>query len=446
MRRVTVSWRTLTVVWVVATLACARGSVAHEGDDHDHKVERVADEVTYRPTANPDRVILTWRDDPCRTQAVTWRTDTSVRKAVAEIVVAEEGADFPLRAVRVQAETAEFTSDLGEAHYHSVNFTGLAPQTKYAYRVGDGVNWSEWHHFTTASAEPEPFSFVYFGDAQTQIKSMWSRVVREAYSDVPKARFLLHAGDLINNSRRDAEWGEWFYAAGWINGTTPCVPTPGNHEYSNKQLSPHWRRLFTLPENGPAGLEETVYHFDFQGARIVSLNSNERQAEQAEWLDGVLKDNPCRWTVLTFHHPIYSAAQKRDNAKLRALWQPVFDRHKVDLVLQGHDHTYARTGLVTANVAEGANVRDEGGTVYVVSVSGPKQYVADPRPVMRRVAENTQLYQIITVDGDELRYEARTAIGLPYDGFTLRKREGRPNELIEQIPDRPERRWMVPME
>ena len=41
---------------------------------------------------------------------------------------------------------------------------------------------------------------------------------------------------------------------------------------------------------------------------------------------------------------------------------------------------------------------------------------------MRRAAENTQLYQIITVDGDELRFEARTATGELYDAFRLNKR------------------------
>jgi hypothetical protein len=67
-------------------------------------------------------------------------------------------------------------------------------------------------------------------------------------------------------------------------------------------------------------------------------------------------------------------------------------------------------------------------------------YDVGRRPYMRRVAEDTQLYQIITVDGDELRYEARTAIGETYDAFTLRKRDGKPNELVERIPDKPERR------
>ena len=61
------------------------------------------------------------------------------------------------------------------------------------------------------------------------------------------------------------------------------------------------------------------------------------------------------------------------------------------------------------------------------------------RDEFQRVAEDTQLFQIITIDGNELRYQARTATGQPYDGFTLKKQAGQPNELIEQVPATPAR-------
>ncbi|MHC5544002.1 metallophosphoesterase family protein, partial [Singulisphaera rosea] len=212
------------------------------------------------------------------------------------------------------------------------------------------------------------------------------------------------------------------------------------------QLSGHWRAQFALPENGPAGLEETAYYLDFQGTRIVSLNSNERREEQVGWLEGVLGKNPNRWTVVTFHHPIYSSAKDRDNKELRDLWQPTFDKYKVDIVLQGHDHTYARSGLrVYDNVGTGISTRDaEGGTVYVVSVSGPKMYNLDKSDWMRRAAEDTQLYQTIRIDGDRLSFEAKTATGELYDAFDLVKREGRPNELVEKAPKTPEYRRPAP--
>jgi 3',5'-cyclic AMP phosphodiesterase CpdA len=320
-------------------------------------------------------------------------------------------------------------------------FEDLAPKTKYAYRVGDGVVWSEWNHFVTAAEMAEPFSFIYFGDAQNEIKSQWSRVVREAYADAPRARFLIHAGDLVSDPTSDAQWSEWIGAAGWVNAVVPCVPTPGNHEYVAGKLTPHWRPQFALPENGPAGLEETVYYFDFQGTRVISLNSNVEQERQVPWLETALGKNRARWTVVTFHHPLYSGSVARDNARLRALWKPVFDKYRVDLVLQGHDHVYARTGLAlpekVAALTDGSE--SAGGTVYVVSVSGPKMYSLQKQSFMRRAAEQTQLYQIVHIDGPMLRYEAHTADGELYDAFTLKKRPGMANELIDQIPETRER-------
>ena len=61
------------------------------------------------------------------------------------------------------------------------------------------------------------------------------------------------------------------------------------------------------------------------------------------------------------------------------------------------------------------------------------------RPQFQRVAEDVQLFQVISIEGDQLRYEARTATGSLYDGFTLRKRTGLPNEMIEQVPAMPQR-------
>ncbi len=420
-------------------------AVAHEGHEHPEP-ERVSDQVAHRPTAIPDRIVLTWNGDPATSQAVSWRTDATVHKALAEVAVAEDGPLFSFRATQVVADTTPLETNLGAAHYHTAVFKNLQPKTRYTYRVGDGENWSEWSQFSTASDKTEPFTFIYFGDAQNELKSYWSRVVREAYRDAPKAAFLLHAGDLVNRGSNDADWGEWFYAGSHIHRMQACIATPGNHEYVKKDdakaLTRHWRPMFAFPENGPGELLETVYWIDYQGVRIISLNSLEKQREQVTWLERTLADNPNRWTVITFHHPLYSASQGRDNSTLRNLWQPVFDKYRVDLVLQGHDHAYARSGLMRQeNVATGAtNFSEEAGTLYVVSVSGPKLYTLDRRPFMRRAAEYTQLYQIISVDGEELKYEARTATGRLYDAFTLRKREGRPNELIEQVPDTPENR------
>lgn len=403
---------------------------------------------TWQPARVPDRIVLTWSEDPATTQSVTWRTSTEITAAAAQITIADPGPDLEKTARTVAAASEPLTTNLGPAHYHSVTFTGLTPATLYAYRVGDGQTWSEWFQFRTAAATAQPFSFIYFGDAQNDIRSKWSRVIRSAWRDAPKAAFMIHAGDLINNAETDQEWGEWFGAGAWLNAMVPSIPVPGNHEMAGgdgvRRLSHHWRPSFTLPQNGPAGLNESCFTLVYQGVRIIGLNSNESHAEQAAWLDDVLSKNKEKWVICTFHHPMFSTGKDRDNKELRAQWKPILDKHRVDLVLQGHDHTYGRTGLETpvaaANAGTGANARDTfTGTVYVVSVSGPKMYNLQRHPFMPRQAEGTQLYQIIHVNGDKLGFEAYTATGELYDAFTLTKQESGPNSLLEQIPDTPER-------
>ena len=174
------------------------------------------------------------------------------------------------------------------------------------------------------------------------------------------------------------------------------------------------------------------------------MNSNEAIESQIKWFREVLQNNPNRWTVVTFHHPIFSPAFDRDNPELRHLWKPILDEFRVDLVLNGHDHTYARTGEV--NLAPGTNVPSGYGqaydstigTVYVVSVSGPKMYEITKGDFAKRLAENTQLYQIIDVQTETLRYRAFTATGQLYDEFLLRKRDGQPNVLVEVFPGNPD--------
>jgi hypothetical protein len=227
--------------------------------------------------------VLTWSTDPATSQAVTWRTAVEVPRGVAQITVAEAGPIIETTSRQLVASTVPLKTEINTAHYHSVNFEGLSPEIKYAYRVGDGVNWSEWFHFTTASPESKPFSFIYFGDAQNDLRARWSRVIREAYSDAPKAKFMIHAGDLVNRAEADHEWQEWHEAGAWINGMMPTIAVPGNHEMAkidetSRRLSRHWGPQFAFPENGPEGVKETCYTLVYQGVRIIGSVAAEIQA------------------------------------------------------------------------------------------------------------------------------------------------------------------------
>lgn len=424
------------------SMAIISGSYAHEP-------EKVQDNLIFQASRIPDRIVLNLTSNPKTSIAMNWRTDARDFPAFVEYAIASDGPQDLKSLTRIVAHSEKFESKAGKVAFHSATLINLKPSTVYCYRVGDGVNWSELFQFQTEHESSKAFQFLYFGDAQNDIKMHWSRVIRQAQRDASKSSFMLHAGDLINTHLNDHEWGEWFGAGGFLNAMIPAFVTPGNHEYARgpdgkPALTPHWRPQFNLPLNGLKGLEETNYFIDYSNARIISLNSNEQQEVQAIWLDELLsqKNRPL-WTIITFHHPVYSVSKGRDSTKLRVLWQPIFDKHHVDLVLNGHDHTYARSGpRIHDNRPAGEQVRrNESGTVYVVSVSGPKMYDLNDQEWMLRRAEFTQLYQIISVDGDRLDFQSRTAVGNLYDQFQMRKISvSKAAEFIDLQPLTPERR------
>jgi len=411
----------------------------------------------------PDRITLGWSGDPARTMSVTWRTSGASATATGEVAAftADPSALTPL--ATSPATTSRLDLGAGRTVYsHRVTFTGLAPGTPYWYRVGDGPRWSEWFRFRTASAAAEPFRFIYLGDAQNEIRSKWSRAVREALLAAPDARFVVHAGDLVAEGWDDALWGEWTAAQGFAAAMIPSLPTPGNHDLHRVPGDPAgsgisavnalWRAQFTLPHNGPADVPELAdeaWFLDYQGVRIVSLDANmytegdfdpslkaRAAASQLAWLDRVLADNPNSWTIVVHHEPVYSVGNSRDNADLRAALLPIYDRRHVDLVLQGHDHAYGRTHRLAAGrpVAPG-----EAGTVYAVSVSGPKMYPLNKKflDLMAATRTNTQMFQVISVSGDRLSYEARSITGDLVDAFELRKGAAGASTLTGLVPGRP---------
>lgn len=381
---------------------------------------------TYPAGRDPDRVILNLTTDAKHTQAINWRTNPEQASGqIAQLRVENNSPDFSNSTLRVfNAKTTLFTdNEKRQSAYHAVELTGLESGMTYNYRVGKEGAWSEWFQFKTAD-DTDNLTFVYLGDAQNDLRSRWTRVYRKALQTCPEANFVIHAGDLINRSNTDAEWGEWFYAGTGINSSYPQVMVPGNHEYFRDEekrltLDPHWQQQFNLPTNGVEGLEESNYYIDYGPLRIIALNtqvimldSTNRQA-QADWLEKVLKGNAQKWTVVVCHHPVYSTSKSRDNFQFSALFQPLFEQYGVDLLLQGHDHTYARSRLPGNN---------EKKPVYLVSVSGPKMYKVDAqKDWIEKSAENTQLYQVIDIKDNHLYFKAYTADGNLYDQFELSK-------------------------
>lgn len=400
--------------------------------------------------AEPRRVVLTWSGDPATSQSVTWRTDRPVVRPVVEFTPAVPASNLVNSALRIDAATETVDLHLADlnqaalprAWYHSADMTGLSPDTLYAYRVGDGGRWSEWYQFRTASSERMPFRFIFMGDVQDGILSHWARTIRAAVTSAPDARFVVYAGDLVNEGHRDHEWNEWFRAAGWVHATVNTVAATGNHEYrplrrrdSANELALQWRPQFSLPTGMgiAAELDETVYWIEYQGVRLYVLNSNTELEAQAEWLRRELETSDTDWNIAVFHHPVFPSRDAVDRGVVRDAWLSVFVEHGIDLVLQGHDHNYARGHIA-------GEVSNEASTVLVTSVAGAKMYkfrpdrwddYSDYGVVLDRTAENTQLFNVVSVSAEVLSFEAYTVTGELYDSFELRRAESGAVLLVE---------------
>ena len=193
---------------LLACLILGLGLIAFDGSGGGLPGRALAQ--SYQPNSYDqlkpfDHIILSWTGSPAATQAVTWRSHIEFQKSVAEIGPAQDSPDFVKNARQIFAQTTPLKIEKNLVYYHSVNFTDLDPNTLYAYRVGNGNIWSEWFQFRTASRHAEPFSFLYFSDAQEDISSLWPRTLRAAILKSPDARFMIHSGDLVEHKNDEGQ-------------------------------------------------------------------------------------------------------------------------------------------------------------------------------------------------------------------------------------------------
>lgn len=248
---------------------------------------------------------------------------------------------------------------------NKANITGLQPNTTYTYTITtenadkngyySNLNTEETiGTFTTAPAKNQASEFSFLGvtDIQGTLESSYKQAqnnLQSAINQSGNVDFIINAGDVTDNGKNIKQW---HYA---INNTDifskyPNVISAGNHESSGGILSRYFN-IDNAEVNDKATDKGLYYSFTYANAKFIVLNTNSAfgkglDEQQYKWLIGELQDNTAEWKIVVMHKGLYSAGSHTNDYEVEALRKQltsVFYDYGVDIVLQGHDHTFTTT-------------------------------------------------------------------------------------------------------
>lgn len=389
---------------------------------------------------------------------------------------------------------------------HAVQITGLIPQTTYYYSIGTSSNElipsSNNQYFKTSPLEGTRDTYRFWAIGDAGMSDGNQRAVRDGY--------------LIYNENRHVDgWimlGDNAYGNGISDGTqscyqtalftqmyadliskTVCWPALGNHDYNNHipfSSSPAYFDIFNLPTNGEAGGvasgTEKYYSYNYGNIHFIVLDSydEDRSANgsMATWLVSDLQQTTAEWLVAYWHHPPYTkGSHDSDNPifidgeceDMRENIIPILEQYGVDLVLNGHSHSYERSYLIDSHYGTSGTLtqqmlKDDGsggrlddcpyekettytkahqGTVYaVVGSSGKLSSVASswPHPICSYADHDNMGSLSLTIQKNRLDAQFVSTTGSVLDQFSIIKNAGTtqhivacPNELINLTPSFP---------
>ncbi len=364
---------------------------------------------------------LAFGPDPRTQLSVGWQVPARVRRPFLRY----GDAPWSLGQV-VPAEVRALHSALPGAiapvtqYYLHARLAGLACGTTYYYAVGhDGADPAVPGRVDALRTAPSrrrpaaPFTFTAFGDQGVSPQALVTDRVIAGQRPV----FHLHAGDIAYadsggqgpGSYHPGAWDRFLAQTEPVAASVPWMVTMGNHDmealYSPDGYGGQVAR-FDFPGNGPAHCP-SVYSFIYGNVGVVSLDANDVSYEipanlgysggtQTGWLRqrlAHLRAQPdVDFVVVFFHHCAYSTTSRHTSeGGVRDAWVPLFDDYQVDLVVNGHNHSYERTDALTGGVPTytpvGATVYpDRDGTTYITA--GAAGHSLYPFPVPDSYAGN----------------------------------------------------------
>ena len=261
----------------------------------------------------------------------------------------------------------------GEAYsYNHVTVTGLQPNTTYYYTVERNGEQSDVVEYTTQ--DTETVKMLYVGDPQIGASKgqpqdggelsdesgaantaaqndgfAWNRTLNTALEENPDINFVISAGDQVNKTGEAKEEEYAAYLGADALASLPVATTIGNHDSLNPDYSYHFNNPNTTDYGKTAAGGDYYYSYG-DGLFIVLNTNNYNVAEHSEAIKEAVAAYPdAKWRIVTIHQDIYGSGldhSDTDGMILRTQLTPIFDENDIDVVLQGHDHTYSRTKLL----------------------------------------------------------------------------------------------------
>ncbi|MCL2370470.1 MAG: metallophosphoesterase family protein [Firmicutes bacterium] len=327
----------------------------------------------------PDLIAVTFHGDVTTSRGFNWRTRGSNTPAgyvqVWERRSDDREADFRWHAANGTLRSFEARRDSSTIHnradaptrtHHSHRAVagGLNPGTAYWYRVGSDVlsGWSPIAQFETTPENLDNFTFFHVADTQGTYNNMevWENLINHAFDRYPHAKFMAHAGDIVQEGHDSHQWEGFFNRPQNIMMNSVIAPAAGNHDFHRNAFQAHFNLDF--PEenrNTRHGIERGIfYSFTVGNAHFTVLNTNDifptgqgrvdgiTQA-QIDWFEQDISSNDATWRIVMTHKPFYSTGDKaRVDQCSRANSErivPLMLEHGIDIVVQGHDHVFMRT-------------------------------------------------------------------------------------------------------
>lgn len=377
----------------------------------------------------PYHILNNASKDPSTSQNLSWLSHPlkSESKAMAQYAVKsaydEKGEDAFLTC-EGKRTIKEFvgSSNIGENNTTAINsvlITGLKADTEYAYRVGDGKNWSEVRTFTTKSvSSPETqdhTKFFVLGDTQAEGDDLSNlkkivKQVGDGYS------FGIQVGDSVESTQVYQCWDDILSVFDSF-GKADLLHVIGNHETFADPKAERANLIYNTPDNK----HYSVTYGNVYVATIAFSDSEDEMKEAAQWLIQDAKASKATWKVLTMHQPpYYTNTVESSNKMVNKVLPPAAEKAGIDFVFSGHDHSYARTyplwqGDLAKGVDESSDTYCGDGVVYYICGStGETKYGVTNNPNFHFAQAHQNFkgsYIYLTVEADNDSFKVTTYQG-----------------------------------